>query len=107
VYLPSDLLADVVKRYATWVQHAVAPVAATWAAQAKPPPTRPTSKGRLVLAYMSADFSEHAVGQLLRSVPALHDRLRFKVSVWWRSFPVYSPAWRPSSPSSAAYTAVV
>lgn len=80
VYLPTTLLAKVVQSYAAWVQHAVAPSAAAFAAQAKPPPKKPTNKGRLVLGYMSADFGEHPVGQLLRSVPALHDRTRFKVS---------------------------
>jgi predicted O-linked N-acetylglucosamine transferase (SPINDLY family) len=31
---------------------------------------------------MSADFGEHPVGQLLRSVPAMHDRARFKVVLY-------------------------
>lgn len=105
VYLPSNLLADVVKSYAAWVQHAVAPVATALAAQAKPPPTRLTNKGRLVLAYMSADFGEHPVGQLLRSFPALHDRTRFKVSVRGRRLPAHLPLWPPSSAPSAAHIA--
>jgi predicted O-linked N-acetylglucosamine transferase (SPINDLY family) len=43
-----------------------------------PPPPRPTGQ-RLRIGYLSADFRNHAMGNLLHGLFACHDRLRFEV----------------------------
>lgn len=43
------------------------------------PPRRRESRSRIRVGYLSADFGEHAVGQLVRSLFRAHDRTAFEV----------------------------
>lgn len=46
------------------------------------PPENRKNRARIVLGYLSADFRDHAVGQLIAPLFGLHDRSRFEVRAY-------------------------
>jgi len=82
LYLPAAQLSAVTRQFASWVTHAVAPVAPAFLQESPKPPSDAPVRRVVRVGYVSADLNEHPVGQLLRSVPRLHNRSRVEVHVY-------------------------
>eukprot|EP00854_Cymbomonas_tetramitiformis_P010396 gene10396-12295_t len=80
LYIPGGALAEVTRKYAEYVQHATRDAAESLERAAGP--RMPPVGGRLTIGYVSADFGNHPVGQLLQSIPGLHARSSFHVIVY-------------------------